>query len=63
VLLDVISANEGDGFHSRFSYFTMPMTEATDVPEQFNVGNVQKRVSGESQMLQFGFGPIVTKNT
>jgi len=40
VLLDVISAYEDDGFHSRFFYFAMPMTEATDVPEQFNVGNV-----------------------
>jgi hypothetical protein len=48
VLLDVICATEGDGFHSRFSYFTMPMTEATDVPEQFNVGNVKKRSYQES---------------
>jgi hypothetical protein len=26
----------------------MPMTEATDVPEQFNVGNVKKRSYQES---------------
>jgi hypothetical protein len=41
VLVDVISANEDDGFHSRFSYSLCQGTKAIDVPEQFNVGNAQ----------------------
>jgi hypothetical protein len=48
VLVDVISANEDDGFHSRFSYSLCQGTKAIDVPEQFNVGNAQKRSYQES---------------
>jgi hypothetical protein len=50
-----------NGFVARFELHEGKI--ATHVPEQINIGERLKTYgSGASQMLQFGFGPIVTKN-
>jgi len=40
VLLDVISANEGDGFVRDSPIHLFQGSKATDVPEQINIRNV-----------------------
>lgn len=48
VFLVVISANEDDGFHSRFSYYLCRRIRATHVSDRINVRSPQKCEDQES---------------